>query len=282
MHQSGASRSRNASRHALEALVAGREVRVVERGRDGYGRLLGRVYVGPVDMNAEQVRSGYAWVFRRFAATDAAGAGGRSEGCTARTVARSEARAAMEWRERRALAADVKRAAGGHSEHAIGRSHVNADADAVPRLRPRARCRRRRRRSIACAAAPGRRCCCCTAIRRRTRSGTRSRRGSPSASPSCARTCAATATRPSRRATRRTPTYSKRAMAQDMVEVMRALGFARFRLAGHDRGGRVAHRLAVDHPHAVERSRCSTSRRRARCSRRPPQRSRARTTTGSS
>ncbi|HQR12054.1 MAG TPA: alpha/beta hydrolase [Casimicrobiaceae bacterium] len=47
--------------------------------------------------------------------------------------------------------------------------------------------------------------------------------------------------------------YSKRAMAQDMVEVMSGLGFARFRLAGHDRGGRVAHRLAVDHPGAVER-----------------------------
>ena len=48
-------------------------------------------------------------------------------------------------------------------------------------------------------------------------------------------------------------TYSKRAMALDMVEVMRHLGFARFGLAGHDRGGRVAHRLAVDHPDAVER-----------------------------
>ena len=47
--------------------------------------------------------------------------------------------------------------------------------------------------------------------------------------------------------------YSKRAMAQDMVEVMRELGFARFRLAGHDRGGRVAHRLCLDHPDAVER-----------------------------
>ena len=42
--------------------------------------------------------------------------------------------------------------------------------------------------------------------------------------------------------------YSKRATAQDMVEVMTDLGFARFSLAGHDRGGRVAHRLALDHP----------------------------------
>jgi haloacetate dehalogenase len=42
--------------------------------------------------------------------------------------------------------------------------------------------------------------------------------------------------------------YSKRAMAQDQVEVMRALGFERFAVVGHDRGGRVAHRLALDHP----------------------------------
>jgi haloacetate dehalogenase len=47
--------------------------------------------------------------------------------------------------------------------------------------------------------------------------------------------------------------YSKRAMAADQVAVMRDLGFARFRLAGHDRGGRVAHRLCLDHPQAVER-----------------------------
>jgi haloacetate dehalogenase len=46
--------------------------------------------------------------------------------------------------------------------------------------------------------------------------------------------------------------YSKRAMASDMVEVMRHFGFARFRLAGHDRGARVAHRLCRDHADAVE------------------------------
>ena len=48
-------------------------------------------------------------------------------------------------------------------------------------------------------------------------------------------------------------TYSKRAMAADQVELMRRLGHDRFRLAGHDRGGRVAHRLALDHPAAVEK-----------------------------
>jgi len=41
--------------------------------------------------------------------------------------------------------------------------------------------------------------------------------------------------------------YSKRAMAKDMVEVMAALGHRRFHVAGHDRGARVAHRLARDH-----------------------------------
>ena len=41
--------------------------------------------------------------------------------------------------------------------------------------------------------------------------------------------------------------YSKRAMARDMAEVMTALGHRRFHVVGHDRGGRVAHRLARDH-----------------------------------
>ena len=45
--------------------------------------------------------------------------------------------------------------------------------------------------------------------------------------------------------------YSKRAMARDNVNVMRALGFEQFNLAGHDRGGRVAYRLALDHPERV-------------------------------
>jgi haloacetate dehalogenase len=47
--------------------------------------------------------------------------------------------------------------------------------------------------------------------------------------------------------------YSKRAMARDQVEVMRQLGFERFGVAGHDRGGRCAYRLALDHPEQVER-----------------------------
>ncbi len=45
--------------------------------------------------------------------------------------------------------------------------------------------------------------------------------------------------------------YSKRAMATDQVEVMEALGFGSFAVVGHDRGGRVAHRMALDHPERV-------------------------------
>jgi len=47
--------------------------------------------------------------------------------------------------------------------------------------------------------------------------------------------------------------YAKRAMAQDQVEVMEALGFPTFRILAHDRGARVVHRLALDHPGRVER-----------------------------
>jgi len=46
--------------------------------------------------------------------------------------------------------------------------------------------------------------------------------------------------------------YSKRALALDQVEVMQELGHQTFHLVGHDRGGRVAHRLALDHPERVK------------------------------
>lgn len=45
--------------------------------------------------------------------------------------------------------------------------------------------------------------------------------------------------------------HSKRTMAADQVEVMRKLGFDRFGVVGHDRGGRVAHRMALDHPNCL-------------------------------
>jgi haloacetate dehalogenase len=47
--------------------------------------------------------------------------------------------------------------------------------------------------------------------------------------------------------------YSKRNMALDLVEVMKHFGFSRFPVVGQDRGGRVGHRLALDHPDAVTR-----------------------------
>ena len=45
--------------------------------------------------------------------------------------------------------------------------------------------------------------------------------------------------------------YAKRTMALDMLRVMEKLGYSRFALAGHDRGGRVAYRLCLDHPERV-------------------------------
>lgn len=47
--------------------------------------------------------------------------------------------------------------------------------------------------------------------------------------------------------------YSKRALAHDLLEAMERLGFERFAVAGHDRGGRVGHRMALDHPQRVDR-----------------------------
>ena len=47
--------------------------------------------------------------------------------------------------------------------------------------------------------------------------------------------------------------YSKRAMARDQIELMAHLGFKKFYLAGHDRGGRVGHRMTLDHPVAVQK-----------------------------
>ena len=48
--------------------------------------------------------------------------------------------------------------------------------------------------------------------------------------------------------------YAKRAMALDQIKVMQALGHQRFLVVGHDRGARVAHRLCLDHPKAVEKA----------------------------
>jgi len=47
--------------------------------------------------------------------------------------------------------------------------------------------------------------------------------------------------------------YSKRATANDQIALMHHLGFSAFHVVGHDRGGRVAHRMALDHPEAIKR-----------------------------
>ena len=49
-------------------------------------------------------------------------------------------------------------------------------------------------------------------------------------------------------------TYSKRAMAEDMVEVMESLGYSEFLVAGHDRGARVTHRMALDFPEKIQKA----------------------------
>ncbi len=59
--------------------------------------------------------------------------------------------------------------------------------------------------------------------------------------------------------------YSFRAMAADQSALMRSLGFERFHIVGHDRGGRVAHRLALDEPGRVLSLRSSTSCRLTPC-----------------
>ncbi|MBU77796.1 MULTISPECIES: alpha/beta fold hydrolase [Gammaproteobacteria] len=48
--------------------------------------------------------------------------------------------------------------------------------------------------------------------------------------------------------------YSKRVMAQDMIEVMDALGYDQFFVAGHDRGARVTHRMALDYPDRIKKA----------------------------
>jgi endonuclease YncB( thermonuclease family) len=54
------------ARQALATLISGREVRIESHGADDYRRILGRVFVGDLDVNAELVRRGAAWVYRRY------------------------------------------------------------------------------------------------------------------------------------------------------------------------------------------------------------------------
>ena len=55
------------AKQALGNLVFGQVVTVDDGGKDRYGRTIGRVYLGDLDVNAEMVRTGYAWVYRQYA-----------------------------------------------------------------------------------------------------------------------------------------------------------------------------------------------------------------------
>lgn len=56
----------NVARQRMSEIVFGKEVRVVEQGRDRYGRTIGRVYQGDIDVSAEQIKQGLAWVYRKY------------------------------------------------------------------------------------------------------------------------------------------------------------------------------------------------------------------------
>jgi endonuclease YncB( thermonuclease family) len=54
------------ARQALSTLVFGKVVDIKGRGKDRYGRLVGRIFESGLDINAEMVRQGYAWVYRQY------------------------------------------------------------------------------------------------------------------------------------------------------------------------------------------------------------------------
>ena len=56
----------SAARQSMSEMLFGKEVRVVEQGRDRYGRIIGRVYQGDVDVSAKQIKQGMAWVYRKY------------------------------------------------------------------------------------------------------------------------------------------------------------------------------------------------------------------------
>lgn len=97
------------ARRALAELVSGRDVRVMTFGHDRFGRVLGRVYLNNVDINAEQVRSGWAWVFRRNG--DARLLALEAEAKAARRGLWQDARAVPPWEWRERAPAQVPRTA---------------------------------------------------------------------------------------------------------------------------------------------------------------------------
>jgi endonuclease YncB( thermonuclease family) len=56
----------NVAKQSMSEMLFGKEVRVIEQGPDRYGRTIGRVYQGDVDVSAEQIKQGMAWVYRKY------------------------------------------------------------------------------------------------------------------------------------------------------------------------------------------------------------------------
>ena len=105
--------------------------------------------------------------------------------------------------------------------------------------------------SHASSAGPGRPCCCCTAIRKPM-----SYVGAGGAGPASRYTVVLADLRgygdfSKPRCSADQTNYSFRAFAEDQLGLMQRLGFGRFHLIGHDRGGRTGHRMALDHADAV-------------------------------
>jgi endonuclease YncB( thermonuclease family) len=55
------------AKQSLSDLVYGKQVMVKQETKDRYGRVVGRMYAGSLDINAEQIRRGMAWVYRKYA-----------------------------------------------------------------------------------------------------------------------------------------------------------------------------------------------------------------------
>jgi endonuclease YncB( thermonuclease family) len=89
-----------AAKQATSGLVFGHEVRVHAVGHDRYGRTIGRVYVGDIDVNLQVVRLGLAWHFKRYSSEEAL-AHAESDARTARRGLWSDPHALPPWEWRR-------------------------------------------------------------------------------------------------------------------------------------------------------------------------------------
>jgi micrococcal nuclease len=96
-----------AAKQALAALIFGRQVEVEPYEQDRYDRLVARVWLGDVDVNAEMLKRGHAWVYRRYADDPAYCAYERAARDLGRglwQLPRAERVAPWEWRQRKSRA----------------------------------------------------------------------------------------------------------------------------------------------------------------------------------